>query len=654
MEIKEMTDSNIINSLRRAAQLAGSWQFARELYINSVEADATFSETSRVNDKFAFFDNGCGIAPSDLDQYINARNSSSKQTGGLHQNYGIGLKDTALWYNQYGVVIVSKTEECPHGGMIWLSIDWCSGKAGAKHLISDEMIKSGYSGPGEPVIDFKHHSSFTIDGIDFTKLFNKKRRIKKSGTAIILMGNSKTEDTFSKLSSAKLVQFLSSRLFSLPIPISMNRPTGKVQKTDNLSDFSSIFNARIIDTMSYQGFEITTSIILESDFYDKKYIKPYSERNNLCKCKTFIDFILYQNEMYGYRLSKGSAESRKRAEKWGIYYSSVADRVRICIRPPMADGLGSKGVYPNSERTTLFWGTGTAESDPTPISLGEIRKYYIENMPTKLEELLEAAAEAQAPAKSDRNQEWMQSWVKYQGVSRDALRPGALESYRSSSNGNEVPGVLGPLFEPPKKDSKPKQNKPTSKPKSKKTSRGSADKPKTILDGNGKIKAKRKTQTDFDQVVFIDELSEDQIENIESYFRPDTDHKYWIVYPMGHGCIYIDEGCSTIRKGAHVACDIINERVNDKRKTKWSRRVNYQEVLTHIIKPYLKQVLPVQIRDLATDQDMIKNNQSPRNPDQIQQILGGGIWGSYAVDNHDFYFQWLKSLKTTKETNEAS
>ena len=94
-------DINTANTLKRFASTVDSMQHFRELFINSKESDATRIEVTSDYETYKNLgvsrlvvkDDGCGMTPEELEQYIGNHNSSSKsKTSGVHENFGIGAK----------------------------------------------------------------------------------------------------------------------------------------------------------------------------------------------------------------------------------------------------------------------------------------------------------------------------------------------------------------------------------------------------------------------------------------------------------------------------------------------------------------------------------------------------------------------------------
>jgi len=156
---------------------------------------------------------------------INKKNSSSKNTNGPDQNFGVGLKVAALPRNQYGLIVMCRTKERPKGFMIWLCYDFDHNEnliAGTKALTSLEQWNDYNDGtiselvPND-LIDFQevqdaHYDSFTFHGIDWMSWWDANSK-NETGTAVILCGNKEDENTLNHLISDGR-SFLQSRFLS--------------------------------------------------------------------------------------------------------------------------------------------------------------------------------------------------------------------------------------------------------------------------------------------------------------------------------------------------------------------------------------------------------------------------------------------------------
>ena len=389
MTINPMIDRNPAKSLERAYNEAGEFQIYREIYMNSLEAGASKAGVLNFHNKLAWLDDGCGIDPSDLEQLINGRNSSSKNTDGRHGNFGVGLKDAGLFPNPHGLIVVSKTESHPKGGMIWLCIDPELG-AGAKMLISDEMRATGHTGDGQAVIDFESHNSFTIDGIDFMSVFSESRLFKdiNTGTAIILMGQDKADVTFPDLRPVR--QYLQSRIYKFDL--SVYGILKRSRDRELLHGIGRGHSRHIISSMLINGFTVETSLY-PRDRPDKTTNDDPASR------RSFLEATLYKDEIYGVSFTSSRASQMKRSRdtalKYGLIYPQVYNSVNIVIKPPIYDEATGVGCFPDSSRSTLRWADPDSQDRQSGIPYEMIQEHYRENMPEELRQMMSDIAKTE-------------------------------------------------------------------------------------------------------------------------------------------------------------------------------------------------------------------------------------------------------------------
>jgi hypothetical protein len=198
------------------------FQWARETAINAIEAKASrilFGvdwqgvEASGVYRRY-IADDGCGMDPLELEAFFNTYGGSGKPIGGVHQNFGIGAKTTLLPWNQHGVIVVSwKNGE---GSMIWIRKDSKSGEYGLRRwTVADD---DGYPTDAlviEPYEDEELGINFGTIGPDWI-------RETGSGTVVLLLGNTGTEDTVTgapgrdEAATRGLIYYLNARFWELP------------------------------------------------------------------------------------------------------------------------------------------------------------------------------------------------------------------------------------------------------------------------------------------------------------------------------------------------------------------------------------------------------------------------------------------------------
>lgn len=396
-----MVDNNPTASLARAYREMHPMQYLREMYYNAVEAGATVARLRPVNSiKMAFCDDGHGMNPEDLLRLINGRNSSTKSTEGFHGNFGVGLKDSALTPNPYGLVIASRTETKRQGGMIWLHQK--DGVSGAKMLLSDEMRRDfcvtddhhdefiAQYGEYLYSIDFEwiraefDHESFTICGVDWMRIFKDC----SANTIVTMMGQSADDVTF-MTHTYPIQSFMSSKLFKAPIKMMIPQSNSSQSSPLHWKALKTVSDLLCPSyTQSFRDFKVTT------------WIKPQSSNTArsgnvaIQKSRSFMSAIRYNDELFNYTYDSskaGRSRAQTAAKRWGLYYPKVFNRVIIIVEPPKYDEDTAIGCFPNSTRQELLWSDPreNIDSGKIEVPLREIQDWYIGNMPSELRELIQ-------------------------------------------------------------------------------------------------------------------------------------------------------------------------------------------------------------------------------------------------------------------------
>ena len=433
----KMEDNNIVAGLERTHSEMDPCQYVREIYQNSIEAGATdirftidkLAKKSLGVSRGVGIDNGPGIPKNKIKDLINKKNSSSKKTGNHDENFGVGLKVAALPRNQYGLIVICRTEQKPKGFMIWLAygLDANNNKsAGLKSLISDEQVQSwidGYSSEpiGQDLIDFedieKEYDSFTIDGIDWMSWWDVNST-NETGTAIVLCGNSKEENTFEHL-IYKGRKFLLSRFLKFKArPKFLEKDTNsdgkRIYKHMSLHDPIDVLKNYSIDsgTLIYKSWKL--HYFLKGD--DPKITMPLSMNGALIHQK-FKEVILYKNELYGdFASIKGQALASIR-NSWGIFYKSVGKRVTLIVEPPIYTKQYKRGVYPNEARSKLSWKSYNEEAPTQTLPLDDLKKHFIDNMPKSIRDLINEAIEGESADKIESQS--AKQYQKYLSIPKD-------------------------------------------------------------------------------------------------------------------------------------------------------------------------------------------------------------------------------------------
>ena len=608
MTINPMIDRNPAKSLERAYNEAGEFQIYREIYMNSLEAGASKAGVLNFHNKLAWLDNGCGIDPSDLDQLINGRNSSSKNTDGRHGNFGVGLKDAGLFPNPHGLIVVSKTEAHPKGGMIWLCIDPELG-AGAKMLISDEMRAAGHTGDGQAVVDFENHDSFTIDGIDFMSVFSESRAFKdvNTGTAIILMGQDQADVTFPNL--GKVRQYLQSRIYQFGISVYGFRERSK--SSTRLIGMSSGHSKHIISSMRVEGFTLETSLYLGDDVARHADDDPASR-------KIFTEATLYKNEMYGVSFTSSRASQMKRSRdtalKYGLIYPQVYNRVNIVIKPPIYDEATGVGCFPDSSRSTLRWEDPDSQDRQSGIPYEMIQEHYRENMPEELRQMMSEIARTENRHEQRTQTARLSRFFTKNKRSRLKLS-GDGYTLMTSPTGSDNGGDVGPLFNPPE----PKAKDPEDSTTDPKPCKPKVKRKNNPVQPSAKNKKAKKTQGTLDPVVIFSD--EDSTGAASAALLNASGSQWILVYEEHSNRLYVNSESPAIADEMVPAClHFLKER-----KSSYTVEMSLEQVFIYIVKPSLREGLPTKITHMRSQRYIHETGVHPRNPQHIQSLLSG-LW----------------------------
>ena len=483
MTTKPMKDANPGAFLLRSSALMHTQQYMREIYQNSVEAGATDIRFTFCQDLFklckikrsVIIDNGPGMSKKDLEKYTNETNSSSKSTGGIDENFGVGLKVSTLPFNQYGVVIISKTKEQPYGSMIWLHMD--KGIAGARGLTSYEnAIAANDPEEGiEPIIDYvidfeeiinRGYDKYTIDGVDWLNWWESNSK-HKNGTAVILCGNQSGnwQNTFKDM-QLKGYSYLNERYLIYPVNPKINKnDSNRINSISKIHSPLTILEkqSKEVEAVTFKGWTVKTYIKKNSSDVGRYGLSPINHMK-------FNQSIIYKNEVYGDFSQLPPQTSAAIRNSWGIYYKNVGKKVTLLIEPPIYTSSSQRGVFPNQERSKLSWkGSPTAEQTEH-LPLDELKKYYQENMPSELVELIEEEAyNSLFKEHKSKAAKKMERWLKIPKDERKAKKGTGLlisDIHGSLMAGERVGDLFGLLNNGPKntKPSSPSQQPTEPKP----------------------------------------------------------------------------------------------------------------------------------------------------------------------------------------------
>ena len=407
-EIQTLTDRNPTENLRRFSRNMHPMQFVREIYQNSIEAGAT--KVRAYHDKqfldkgikkLCFSDNGPGMSAEQMAIYLTQYNSSSKGSGGVHDNFGIGVKATTLVTNPYGVVFLSWTKEEPHGNMLWFTYDEASSKVFIKPCevtyideYGDEQtevleVEVPSINRSVNVINLAELQEFYPNGWQGIKWWECKQtaKIEKSGFVVMLLGKNH-QDSNKAVTGYAIRAYLSQRYLKTEVNLKVMHGLGRTNRMQSKGLIAAIepFKETEEDLTSSDGSKIKLIYVdsnkMKTDFRDYADVRLINGFSALC----------YRNELYMQTAGKINARS------WGITSDSVIRKVIIIVTPPerapRADGL-EVGIYPNDTRDRLLWIDETKDQESRDFDIDAVKRWFIDNQPKRLVDMLKEAAEAE-------------------------------------------------------------------------------------------------------------------------------------------------------------------------------------------------------------------------------------------------------------------
>ena len=308
--------------------------------------------------------------------YLNTFGGGGKPIGDAHENYGVGSKTSLLPWNKFGLVVISYTAKHPKGNMVWLCFE--DGEYGARELAPG----------GATVVE-----PFKGELVDWTSIRPPGPGI--SGTVVVLMGDTGTEDTYmfkegERHSVWYVPSYLNSRLWTVPEGVEIvgygfnNADKSSWPKfKENGKDKGGGSNRPVSGASHFldDGFERGEMVLddgtrilwaLEAEGPERERRGPHQGQRS-----GFLA-ALYRGELYDIR------RHHKQYTAMGIRYKTLRKRVTVIFEPPTLEG--GQGVYPDTARTSLrVMGTAMA-GKPLPWSDWYVE--FEEKMPEAIREEL--------------------------------------------------------------------------------------------------------------------------------------------------------------------------------------------------------------------------------------------------------------------------
>lgn len=470
--IQPLQNKNPTASLKRFMAEIGPMQFVREIYMNSKEANATTMKVYFDHQflkgggpkKLCFADDGDGMTAAQMYEYLAHLNSSSKTTGGPHDNFGIGVKTTTLLANPYGVVFLSWSEANPGGAMAWFVYDEAQDVVGLKPFEYIEVDEDGYQerialttemsdGSMANVVSLDELKEHHPNGFEGVKWWDCKKQsgIDGHGTIVMLLGKGRGEDSVGvDWSNATPNYYFSTRFLSLSV---------RVRNFIGASSVSMANPRGLLDLLR-KSIQQTDTVTLGSGYtIDVHYMdKPAHDRGGHLKgvhnraphaIRRGYSAVAYMGELYH------SAYGKDEMRSWGVSHDDVMSRILLIIHPPhygmQRDGV-MRGCYPNEKRNALLWSDEAVETENRALDLREVKMEFIEKQPELLKKWIKEAYEAdQSEIKvdtSDLRNEWRRLFNARRSHQGKDLRPAPDGEVKPDVIEPSLPGIWMPPSAP--------------------------------------------------------------------------------------------------------------------------------------------------------------------------------------------------------------
>jgi hypothetical protein len=398
----------------RTYRESGPYQWARETYMNALEAGATRVEFGiewqAVANKGVYrrmiADNGSGMDGEQLVEFFNTYGGGGKPIGGLHENFGVGAKTSLLPWNTYGVVVVSWVNGDP--SMIWIYRNPETGEYGLKveRAVDQETGEMSLEAVYAPYDDEDH-------GCDWEAI--KPDWIDDRGTVIVLLGHGPADDTITGDPNRDdegeikgLSVYLNRRIWEIPSDVALY--VDELRTSDRAQWPSSEAVAHGPEPKAGPDRRTNTRRILGAKYFieyprvDYKLGKLEAKGSETLADGTEVEWFLwsgkrpqvhsyaakpgyiaalYKNELYNVTAHHSTYRS------FGIVEQSVRQNVWLIVKPPVL-GHGKHGVYPRNDRNALLLKGGPNAGGDLPLNdwAGE---FADEHMPEAIRSAITAA-----------------------------------------------------------------------------------------------------------------------------------------------------------------------------------------------------------------------------------------------------------------------
>jgi hypothetical protein len=410
--VTPMKAAGIQHHVARVYREGGEYQWVRETFINSLEADATqvlFGIEWQAVQECGVYrrlvaDNGTGMTPEQLVGFFNVWGGGGKPIGGLHENFGIGAKSSLLPWNRHGLVVISWVDG--DAAMIWVTVDPDSGEYGLRNFEAFDE-ESGLEQIVEVVQPFRDD----LHGCDWGEV--KPDWIKDHGTVIVLLGEDANSDTVlgdpnrpSEADIKGVSTYLNRRIWKVgdgveitvdelrtadkrawPVSEEMAHVTGGADRRTN--------RRRIEGAKYYIEYPVTTfnkgklaasGTVAVRDRTDIDWFLWDGDRPGIQSYAAQGGYIaaLYKDELYDVTNHHSTYRS------FGVLEGAVRAKLWLVMRPrPFDEHNGKHGVYPRGDRNSLLIMGGPHAGEPLPIN--DWGADFADNMPEPIRDAIRAA-----------------------------------------------------------------------------------------------------------------------------------------------------------------------------------------------------------------------------------------------------------------------
>jgi hypothetical protein len=406
MKVNITGASHFVN---RMFEACGTYQWAREFLVNSIEANATrveFGIEWQGVEKHGIYrrtisDNGDGMTGEELIRFFSILGAGGKKIGGIHENFGVGAKIASLPWNPEGVVVISYKNR--RAAMIWIVLDPDSGEY---ELIEFDVNGQKTCAPMPSV----------IAGIDWNAA--RPAWLREHGTVVVLMGSERQPDTVLGNPDAAesdikgLSLYLNSRFWDLSrcdvrvAELRSERKSLWPQKAGERNDSRRPNNRKILGACYFltefkaaRGkLKNSGTLPIDGDRVSADWYLWEGERpaiHSYAKKAGYIG-IFYKGELF-------QVTSNKAHFRWfGISESAVQQNLTLIIQPQLYEPSQRPwGIYPDQSRNRLLF-TGSGDKG-TGIPLSEWGMKFAENMPAPILEAIRRARRGIAGYLDDEN-----------------------------------------------------------------------------------------------------------------------------------------------------------------------------------------------------------------------------------------------------------